>query len=90
MEVEFDPKKASSNLKKHAVDFDEAASALLDPFALVMDDPDALDEQRLVLLGMSQQVRLLLVCYTFRGEIIRLISARCATKHEERTYAQGI
>ena len=90
MEIEFDPKKAASNLKKHAVDFEEAATALLDPYALVMDDPDALGEQRLVLLGMSQQGRLLLICYTFRGEVIRLISARCATKHEERAYAQGI
>ena len=90
MEIEFDPKKAASNLKKHAVDFEEAATALLDPYALVMDDPDALGEQRLVLLGISQQRRLLLVCYTFRGEVIRLISARCATKHEERGYAQGI
>ena len=90
MEIEFDPKKAASNLKKHAVDFDEAATALLDPYALVMDDPDALGEQRLVLLGASEQGRLLLVCYTLRGEIIRLISARCATKHEERTYAQGV
>ena len=90
MEIEFDPKKASSNLKKHAVDFDEAATALLDPYALVIDDPDALDEQRLILLGLSQKVRLLLICYTFRDEVIRLISARCATKHEERAYAQGV
>ena len=90
MEIEFDPKKAASNLKKHVVDFEEAATALLDPYALVMDDPDALGEQRLVLLGVSEQGRLLLVCYTLRGEIIRLISARCATKYEERTYAQGV
>ncbi len=90
MEIEFDPHKAASNLKKHAVDFDEAATALLDPMALVMDDPDAMGEQRLVLLGMSQLARLLLVCYTFRGELVRLISARRATKHEERAYAQRI
>ena len=90
MEIEFDPKKASSNLKKHAVDFDEAATALLDPYALVIDDPDALGEQRLMLLEMSKQGRLLLICYTFLGEVIRLISARCATKHEERVYAQGV
>ena len=90
MEIEFDPKKAASNLKKHAVDFDEAATVLFDPYALVIDDPDALDEQRLILLGLSQKVRLLLICYTFRDEVIRLISARCATKYEERTYAQGV
>ena len=90
MEIEFDPSKAVSNLKKHAVDFDEAVTALLDAFALVIDDPDALGEQRLILLGISQQARLLSVCYTLRGEVIRLISARCATKHEEKAYAQGI
>lgn len=91
MKIEFDPKKAASSLKKHGLSFDEAASCLLDPLALVRDDPDAGDEVRLVLLGMSHAGRLLTVCYTLREEdTIRLISARKATKKEERYYAQGI
>ncbi len=91
MRIEFDPKKAAGNLKKHGVPFDEAASCLLDPLALVRDDPDSEDEVRLVLLGMSHAGRLLTVCYTLRDEsVIRLISARKATKKEVKYYAQGI
>jgi uncharacterized DUF497 family protein len=58
MSIDFDPKKAASNVKKHGVSFDEAATCLLDPLALVRDDPDARGELRLVLLGMSQLLRL--------------------------------
>ncbi len=88
MKIEFDPKKAASNLKKHGVSFEEAASCLLDPLALVRNDPDAANELRLILLGMSHAGRLLTVCYTLRDdEIIRLISARKATKKEVSSYA---
>lgn len=91
MRIDFDPKKATSNLKKHRVSFDEAATCLLDPLALVRDDPDARGEMRLVLQGMSYTGRLLVVCYSLRDEeTIRLISARRATKKEEMNYAQGI
>jgi uncharacterized DUF497 family protein len=91
MKIEFDPKKAAGNLKKHGVPFDEAAGCLLDPLALVRDDPDAGGEVRLVLLGMSLAGRLLTVCYTLRNEeTVRLISARKATKKEVKYYAQGI
>ena len=88
MRIEFDPKKAASNLKKHSVSFEEAASCLLDPLARVRNDPDAVDELRLILLGMSHAGRLLAVCYTLRGdEVIRLISARKATTKEVMNYA---
>jgi uncharacterized DUF497 family protein len=86
--IEFDPKKAASNLKKHGVSFEEAASCLLDPLALVSADPDAESELRLILLGMSHAGRLLTVCYTLRDdETIRLISARKATTKEVTSYA---
>lgn len=91
MEVEFDPKKADANLKKHEISFEEATSCLLDPIALVRDDPDARGEVRLVLVGLSSKERLLTLCYTLRGEdTIRLISARKATAKERNNYAQGI
>lgn len=91
MKIDFDPKKAASNLNKHRVSFEEAATCLLDPLALVRDDPDARGEVRLVLLGVGHAGRLLVVCYTLRDEeTIRLISARRATKKEEKSYAQGI
>jgi uncharacterized DUF497 family protein len=86
--IEFDPKKATGNLEKHGVSFEEAASCLLEPLALVNNDPDAKDELRLILLGMSQSGRLLTVCYTLRGdEAIRLISARKATRKVVKGYA---
>jgi len=84
--LNFDQKKAASNLKKHGVSFDEAASALLDPMALVREDEDAKDELRFLLVGMSNKGHLLTVCYTLRVEVIRLISARLATKNERRQY----
>lgn len=87
MEIEFDPNKASSNLIKHGISFEESSTALLDPLALVQEDPDAEGENRWVLIGMSNQARLLTVVYTLRNERIRLISARKATKKEAKNYA---
>jgi uncharacterized DUF497 family protein len=85
MQVEFDPDKASANLKKHGVALDEALGSLLDPLALVREDEAAQGEMRFVLVGMSREGRLLTVCYTLRDEeTIRLISARKATAREER------
>jgi len=91
MQIEFDPRKAATNLKKHAVALGEAVGSLLDPLALVREDKAAEGEARFVLVGMSREGRLLTVCYTLRDEeTIRLISARKATAREERQYAQGI
>jgi uncharacterized DUF497 family protein len=90
MEIEFDSSKATVNLKKHGVSFQEAATCLLDPVALVMEDRDAECEQRFVLVGMSSETQLITVCYTLRGETIRIISARKTTKKEGGQYAQGI
>ena len=87
MHFQTDPLKAAANLKKHGVSFEEAATVLLDPLARVREDPDALDEQRLVALGTSNRGRVLVVVYTLRNEIPRLISARKATKREESQYA---
>jgi uncharacterized DUF497 family protein len=87
MNIQFDNRKATSNFRKHGVSFEEAATALLDANALVSEDGDAEDEQRFVLLGLSAQGRLLTVCYTLRGEAIRLISARPATAKEVSYYA---
>jgi uncharacterized DUF497 family protein len=92
MQVELDPSKASANQKKHGVSFEEAAGCLLDVSALVREDEDAEGEMRFVLPGMSGEGRLLTVCYTLRDEeeTIRLISARRATRREEKQYAEGI
>lgn len=88
MEIEYDSQKASSNLSKHGISFEEAATALHDPLALVKEDKDAVHESRWVLIGLSNQAHLLTVVYTLRGEgVIRLISARKATRREEKYYA---
>ena len=88
MEIEWDADKAASNLRKHGVSFEEAATALLDPTALAQEDVSAEGEARWVLLGMSAQPRLLTVVYTLRNQDrIRLISARRATRKEARQYA---
>lgn len=88
MEIEWDSEKAASNLKKHGISFEEAATALLDPRALAQEDKAADGEARWVLVGMSSQVRLLTIVYTLRGEErIRLISGRKATRKESNAYA---
>jgi uncharacterized DUF497 family protein len=87
MKIEFDSRKAASNLKKHGVTFDEAATCLLDPQALAHEDSDAEGESRWVLLGMSHQARLLVVVYTARSESIRLTSVRRPTVKAVNCYA---
>lgn len=86
--IEYDPAKSAANARKHGVSFEEAATALLDPHALAQEDDLAEGESRWVLLGLSAAGRLLTVVYTLRGDNVRLISARRATKKEERSYAQ--
>ncbi len=86
-EVEWDEEKAKSNLKKHGVSFEEAATIFNDPKIATISDPDhSEDEERDVSLGMSVIMRLLAVIHTFRKERIRLISARKATKAEKKNY----
>ncbi len=86
---EWDGRKASANLRKHGVSFEEAKSVFFDERARLIDDPDHSEgEDRFVLLGFSQNLRLLLVCHCYRadGEVIRSISARKATRVEARFY----
>jgi uncharacterized DUF497 family protein len=86
-EFEWDEDKAKSNLKKHGVSFEEAATILNDPRIATISDPDHSEqEERFVSLGMSFIQRLLSVIHTERAERTRLISARKATKSERKTY----
>ncbi len=90
MEIQYDPNKAESNLKKHKIGFKEAATCLLDPLAIGKEDPDAELEQRFIVTGMSEEDRILTVCYTLRLNTIRIISARKATKAERGNYEKRI
>ena len=86
---EWDKRKAAANLKKHGVSFEEAKSVFYDERAKLIDDPDhSEDEDRMVLLGLSYALRLLVVCHCYRGEggVIRIISARKATSKESKSY----
>ncbi|MCL7983175.1 MAG: BrnT family toxin [marine benthic group bacterium] len=86
---EWDPDKAKANLAKHGVGFLEAATVLGDPLSLTIPDPNHSEgEQRFVSVGMSDRARLLVVAHTEWGERIRIISARRATRREQRAYEQ--
>lgn len=89
MSFEWDKKKAVSNLRKHGVSFEEASTALRDSFSATAHDPDhSEDEDRFVTLGISSIGRLLAVAHTERGNNIRIISARLATKSERQIYEE--
>ena len=86
LDFEWDNAKAVANFRKHGVTFEQAAYAFRDPFAVEWIDERAVyGEERVILLGMSGG-QILSVVYTERGEIIRIISARRATKHEKDNY----
>ncbi len=84
-DVAWDPRKAASNLRRHGIDFADAASVLYDEDAITIRDDDE-DEERLVTLGMDACGRILVVVYTWRGDTPRLISARQATAQERDEY----
>ncbi len=87
-DFEWDEEKAATNLAKHGVSFEEAATAIVDPNALFLAD-DSGDEERLVAIGISKQTRILFVVHVVRGERDRIVSARIATTAEESLYEQG-
>lgn len=86
---EWDSTKAAANKRKHGVSFEEAQSVFYDEFAVqFFDDDHSPDEERFLLLGMSGEAKLVLVCHCEReaGKVIRIISARKATKRESAFY----
>ena len=89
IEFEWDSAKAAANFRKHGVSFEEARSIFYDEFAVqFFDEEHSADEERFLLLGMSTGARLLLVCHCERmaGQIVRIVSARKATKRESAFY----
>ena len=90
MESEWDENKAAANLSKHGVSFEEAKTVFDDLLYVDFYDPDhSYDEHRYIIVGQSQQGRLLIVSYTERGDVARLISAREATRSEREAYEEG-
>ncbi len=90
MEIEWDTSKARANLEKHDVCFADAELVLFDPNALTREDTRAEGGQRFVTIGSGTTGRILVVVYSYRGENIRMISVRPATRKERRSYEEGI
>jgi uncharacterized DUF497 family protein len=90
VKFEWDPQKAALNLQSHGVSFEDAASVFGDPLAATIPDPDhSTDEHRSITMGMTPSRRLLVVVSTDRADRIRIISARPATRAEQKKYEEG-
>ncbi len=90
LEFEWDEDKAASNQKKHKITFEEAATVFADPLAAIFDDEGRTGpEQREIIVGHSNRGRLLLVCFTERAGVLRIISARRVTKKERLDYEEN-
>ncbi len=90
---EWDRIKSGTNIKKHGILFIEAQSVFYDQNALLMNDPDhSLNEERFIFIGLSYSLRIIVVCHCYRKSdtVIRIISARKATKPEQRQYEEKI
>ena len=91
LRFEWDKRKAAAHVRKHGVAFEEAESVFSDERALLLEDPaHSKDEDRFLLLGLSATLRALVVCHCYRqrDDVIRIISARKATRAEERQYSR--
>lgn len=90
MEFEWNPGKAELNYIKHGISFEEAATVFSDPLSVTFPDLDhSIGESRYIIIGISSFGQLLIVAHTDRGETIRIISARKATRPERRFYERG-
>jgi uncharacterized protein len=90
MKLEWDPKKAAENKRKHRVSFHEASTVFGDPLAITFSDPNHSEgEYRFLTFGVSRFNQLLIVSHTQREDRVRIISARKATRREQRIYENG-
>ena len=92
IKFEWDDNKNKINILKHNVDFKEALTVFFDDNALLIeDDAHSSSEERFILLGLSSRTNVLIVCHCYRAneEVIRIISARKATKNETKQYLEG-
>lgn len=90
MEFEWDESKATANLTKHGVSFEEAKTVFNNLLAVIFDDEaHSVDERREIIIGHSRNNRLLLISFTERSNVIRIISARLATRREREDYEQN-
>ena len=89
LQFEWDNQKARLNFQKHGINFEEAKTVFRDPLAYIFDDQwHSVGEKREIIIGHDDKNRLVLVCFTERNQIIRIISARLATKKERQDYEE--
>ena len=90
MKFEWDSEKSETNIRKHQVRFEDAASIFGDPLAITFRDPDhSVGERRYLTFGVSQNGILLVLSHTYRNELVRIISARRATRAETKIYEEN-
>ena len=90
LNFEWNPEKAESNIRKHGVTFEEGAMVLRDPLSSTTYDPDhSHEEERFLTIGSSDLGKILVVSHVDRGDKIRIISVRRATRREQRAYENG-
>jgi hypothetical protein len=91
MNFEWDVVKATRNLRRHRVSFEEALTVFGDPLARIFEDEDhSIEEQREIVIGHSSQGRLLVVCFTAHEESVRIFGARTATRRERNDYEENV
>jgi uncharacterized DUF497 family protein len=90
MNYQWDPAKAEANVRKHDAEFADAVGVFEDPSAITIEDEQAEGEQRFLSMGMDLLGRIIVAAYTYRGDDVRLISARKASKKEVRVYEKRI
>ena len=89
-EITWDSVKAKSNRLKHRVFFSEVEPVFYDPNAISFEDRESKGEARFIVIGLDALARLVVVAYTYRDSVIRIISARKASKTEQKVYEKGI
>ncbi|OUD14117.1 BrnT family toxin [Thioflexithrix psekupsensis] len=90
MDFEWNPLKAEINSNKHSVSFEEATSVFGDTLSVTYPDPKhSINEERFIMIGLSDKQRILVISHVYRGETVRIISARPATKRERQFYEHG-
>ena len=93
MRFEWDENKNQINQQKHGISFEEAQTVFFDDYAILFDDPDhSIGEERFLIIGVTENEKVCIVshCYKDKGNVIRIISARPATKKEKKTYTEGL
>ena len=91
LKFEWDRRKATSNLSKHRVSFEEALTVSSDTLARIFDDEEhSIEERREIIIGHSAKERLVVVCFTAQSESVRIFSARAATRKERSEYEENV